>query len=133
MLVSLTSSSCSSRGMAMNEIRPWFLGEVTYMVQYIVHSLLFEVVYSLSTDSFIMSLRRYVGCRSNVRMIRSYNGSNVVGASTELTHAFQETFKREWCWVDDMEKKSTAIEQHGRIFGVPDLECKSNFKLLNED
>ena len=29
-----------------------------------------EVVLSLSTDSFIMSLRRFVGCSGNVRMIR---------------------------------------------------------------
>ena len=28
-----------------------------------------EVVYSLSTDSFIMSFRRFVECRGNVRMI----------------------------------------------------------------
>ena len=45
-----------------------------------------EVVYSLSTDSFIMSLRRFVGRRGNVRMIRSDNGLNHVGASTELPH-----------------------------------------------
>ena len=49
-----------------------------------------EVVYCLSTDSFIMSLRRFVGRRGNVRMIRSDNSSNMVGASTELTRAFQE-------------------------------------------
>ena len=55
-----------------------------------------EVVHSMSTVSFIMSLRRFVIMslrrfeRGNVRMIRSDNGSNVVGASTELTHAFQE-------------------------------------------
>ena len=49
-----------------------------------------EVVYSLSTDSFIMSLRRFVACRGNVRMIRSDNGSNLVGASAELSRAFQE-------------------------------------------
>ena len=49
-----------------------------------------EVVYSLSTDSFIMILSRFVGCRGNVRMIRSDNGSNLVGASTELVCAFQE-------------------------------------------
>ena len=33
-----------------------------------------KVVYSLSTDSFIMSLRKFVGYRGNVRMIRSDNG-----------------------------------------------------------
>ena len=49
-----------------------------------------EIVYSLSTDSFIMSLRRLVGRRSNVRIIRSDNRSNLVGASTELTRAYQE-------------------------------------------
>ena len=63
-----------------------------------------EVVYSLSTDSFIMSLRRFVARRGNVRMIRSDNGSNLVEASAELSRAFQEMdhikigkfFKRKW-------------------------------------
>ena len=49
-----------------------------------------EVVYSLSTDSFIMSLRRFVECRGNVKMIRSDNGSNLVGTSAELSCVFQE-------------------------------------------
>ena len=49
-----------------------------------------EVVYSLSTDSFIMSLRRFVGHRGNIRMIRSDNGSNLVGGSAELSRVFQE-------------------------------------------
>ena len=49
-----------------------------------------EIVYSLSTDSFIMSLRRFVGCKGNVRMIKSGNGSNPIAASTEPTSAFQE-------------------------------------------
>ena len=49
-----------------------------------------EVVYSLSTDSFIMSLRRFVECRGNVKMIRSDNGSNLVGTSAELSRVFQE-------------------------------------------
>ena len=37
-----------------------------------------EVVYSLSTDSFIMSLKRFVGRRGNVKMIRSDNGSSLL-------------------------------------------------------
>ena len=49
-----------------------------------------EVVYSLITDSLIMSLRRFVARRGNVRMIRSDNGSNLVGTSAELSRAFQE-------------------------------------------
>ena len=49
-----------------------------------------EVVYSLSTGSFIMSLRRFVGRRGNVKMIRYDNGSSLVGALTEINRAFQE-------------------------------------------
>ena len=43
-----------------------------------------EVVHLLSTDSFILSLRRFIGRRGIVRMIRSDNGANSVGASAEL-------------------------------------------------
>ena len=63
-----------------------------------------EVVYFLSTDSFIMSLRRFVGRRGNVRMIRSDNGLNHVGASTELTRVFQE--------IDHI-KIGNFLEEHG--------------------
>ena len=45
---------------------------------------------SLSTDSFILCLRRFIGRRGNVRLIRSDNGSNFVGASAELQKAFKE-------------------------------------------
>ena len=54
-----------------------------------------EVVYSLSTDSFIMGLRRFVRCRGNVRMIRSDNGSNLVGASVEMDHIKIGNFLKE--------------------------------------
>ena len=49
-----------------------------------------EVVDSLSTDSFILSLRRFIGLRGIIRMIRSDNGTNFVDASAELIGAFQE-------------------------------------------
>ena len=49
-----------------------------------------EVVHALSTDSFILSLRRFIGRRGIVRIIRSDNGANFVGASAELIHAFKE-------------------------------------------
>ena len=45
---------------------------------------------SLSTDSFILCLRRFIGQRGNVKHIRSDNGSNFVGASAELQKAFEE-------------------------------------------
>ena len=49
-----------------------------------------EVTYSLNTDSFIMFLRRFIGQRGIVCLIRSDNGSNFTGASAELMQAFQE-------------------------------------------
>ena len=49
-----------------------------------------EVVHSLSTDSFILSLRRFIGRRGIARMIRSDSGANFVAASAELMPAFQE-------------------------------------------
>ena len=49
-----------------------------------------EVVYSLSNNSFDMSLRRFAGSRGDVRLIRCDNGSNLVVASRELTRAFQK-------------------------------------------
>ena len=49
-----------------------------------------EVVNSIDTDSFIMCLRRFIGCRGNVRMLRSDNGSNFIGAEKELSKGFLE-------------------------------------------
>ena len=40
-----------------------------------------EVVHSLSTDSLILSLRRFIGQRGIVGIIRSDNEANFVGAS----------------------------------------------------
>ena len=49
-----------------------------------------EVIHSMTTDSFIMCLRRFIGRRGYVRMIRTNNGTNFVGASAELIESFQE-------------------------------------------
>ena len=48
-----------------------------------------ETVNSMETNSFILSLRRFIGRRGNVRSIRSDNGSNFVGAENELRRAFK--------------------------------------------
>ena len=45
---------------------------------------------NLVTASFIQGLRRLISRRGNVRMIRSDNGTNFVGASIELKKAFGE-------------------------------------------
>ena len=49
-----------------------------------------EVVQSLETDSFILSLRGFIGRRGNIRLMRSDNGTSFVGAIKELRKAFQE-------------------------------------------
>ena len=49
-----------------------------------------EVVQSIDTDSFIMSLRRFIARRGSIRTIKSDNGSNFVGAEAELKKAFME-------------------------------------------
>ena len=63
-----------------------------------------EVSYSLNTDSFIVCLRRFIGRRGNVCLIRSDNGSNFIGASGELIQAFQEM---------DHSRISNHLEEHG--------------------
>ena len=43
-----------------------------------------ESTNTMDTDSFILALRRFIARRGNVRLIRSDNGSNFVGAQKEL-------------------------------------------------
>ena len=47
-----------------------------------------ENVNSMDIDSFIMCLKRFIGCHGNVRMLRSDNGSNFIGAEKELSEDF---------------------------------------------
>ena len=49
-----------------------------------------ETVASLNTDSFILRLRRFIGRRGNIRLLRSDNGNNFVGTSSEFKKAFTE-------------------------------------------
>ena len=50
----------------------------------------FEVVSSMDTDSFIMCLRRFIGHRGNVRMLRCDNGSNFIGTEKDFSKGFLE-------------------------------------------
>ena len=43
---------------------------------------------TLETDSFIQALRRFIARRGNIRMIRSDNGTNFIGARRELAQNF---------------------------------------------
>jgi len=49
-----------------------------------------ETADSLETDSFMNALRRFIARRGPVREIRSYQGTNIVGAQTELKKALEE-------------------------------------------
>ena len=49
-----------------------------------------ETTNSMSTDSFILALRRLVSQRGNVRMIRTDCGTNFVGKNIKLRKAFNE-------------------------------------------
>ena len=63
-----------------------------------------EVSHSMTTDSFIMCLRRFIGRRGYIRVIRTDNGTNFVGASAELIESFQEM---------DHVKIGEFLQQHG--------------------
>ena len=46
-----------------------------------------EVVQNMETDSLIQALRRFIVLRENINLIRCDNGTNVVGAKSELQMA----------------------------------------------
>ena len=48
-----------------------------------------KIAGDLSTDSFILSLRRFLARRGTVKVIRSDNGTNFVGASTVLKQSIK--------------------------------------------
>ena len=49
-----------------------------------------EICHSLETDSFINALQRFISRRGNPAVIRSDNGTNLVGARSELRRALQQ-------------------------------------------
>ena len=53
-----------------------------------------EITNSIATDSFIQALKRLISRRGNIRIILSNNGSNFIGASTELKRAFSKMDKK---------------------------------------
>ena len=59
----------------------------TCMSRRVVH---IETTNSMSTGSFILALKRLISQRGNVRMIRTDNGTNFVGANIDLRKAFNE-------------------------------------------
>jgi Pao retrotransposon peptidase/Family of unknown function (DUF5641) len=64
-----------------------------------------ETTNSMDTSSFINALRRFIARRGNIRELRSDNGSNFVGAESELKKAWQEMNHTA---VNDFLHKNTA-------------------------
>ena len=58
------------------------------------HAVHIETTNSMINDSFIQALRRLITRRGNIGIIRTKNGSNFVGARTELKRAFSEIDKK---------------------------------------
>ena len=54
-----------------------------------------EMIKNMDTDFFILALKRFIGRRGNIRIIRCNNESNFVGAERELAK----------CWKDVNQKK----------------------------
>ena len=54
------------------------------------HAVHLEVVQNMETDSFIQALRRFIARRGNIRLIRCDNGTNFVGAKSELQRSLSE-------------------------------------------
>ena len=71
-----------------------------------------EAANSLSTYCFLMCLRRFIGQRGNVRLIRSDNRTNFVWASAELTKVSQK-------WTI---KKTTSLCKITVVSGCPGQE-----------
>ena len=51
-----------------------------------------EVAHSLSTDSFLYALRRFISRRGNPKEIYGDNGTNFVGAARILLESLQKLF-----------------------------------------
>ena len=74
-----------------------------------------EVVESMSTDSFICALRRFLARRGQVKTIRSDRGTNFVGASNELSAEWEQLSKNEGVIHESMLQRKIDW-----IFNVPE-------------
>ena len=49
-----------------------------------------ELTHDMSTDAFLLALRRFISRRGFVKVLRSDNGSNFIGAEKELKQALKQ-------------------------------------------
>ena len=95
-----------------------------------------EVAQSLETDSFVLSLRRFIGRRGNIHMMRSDNGTNYVGTIKELRKAVQEMDHNQISqylqghgadWITWIRNQPTASQ----MGGVWEREIRTATRILN--
>ena len=91
-----------------------------------------EMVYSLSTDSFINAFRRFMARRGNVKVVRSDNGTNIIGGKNELKKAIADWNKSttvDWMLQRNIEwKQQPPSASH--FGGVFEREIRSVRKVL---
>ena len=83
---------------AVDYFGPWFVKEGRKQLKgygvlftcLCCRSIHLEVSNTLSTDSFINAYGRFIGRRGQVRQLRSDQGTNFVGAMSELQQALSE-------------------------------------------
>ena len=81
-----------------------------------------EVAASLETNSFINALRRFLARRGPIRILRSNQGTNLMGARNELSEALKEMntsdvreflLKNECDWIEFQTNVSAASHMGG--------------------
>jgi hypothetical protein len=65
-----------------------------------------EIAYSLDTDSCINAIRRFMARRGTVKMFRSDNGTNFVGAEREMRQEIQKW--NQSCFQEALQQKSVT-------------------------
>ena len=108
-----------------------------------------ETTNSMSTDSFILALRRLINWRGNVRMIHTDHGANFVGADIELGKAFNEmnhtkinNFLMElggewitWHWNSPMASNMGGVQEHQicSARNILNLLLRTNEESINDE
>ena len=77
-----------------------------------------EVAHSLDTDSFLLTLRRFIGRRGNIRQLKSDNESNFGGAVKELRKSIQDM-------------NHSRINEYLQIHGVDWITWINNFPMAS--
>ena len=74
----------------------------------------FEVVNSMDAEFLILCLRRFIGCRGNVRMLRSDNGNNFIRPDRETERDREREFSKGFLEMDKEKNK----KKHCRVLVV---------------